>query len=421
MNAVSSNSDALGASGSSRPRESPNRSLSPVLRLWRARVNARLDLVPHPYDEPHASAPGPNNDRILVFGAGLAVGWGVTTHGLALPGFLARALTSLTGRGTDVDVAAGSDKRLKSALPQLQALPLWRYDTIVIVLGVNEALELASLTRWRRDLSAVLSTLSQTVGIPVVIAGIQTIRSIPIYDSAFGGIADAHATALNRVSAVVCAGAPQGIFVPLTDLVFPPSNRHRVPGNYAEYARALATAMMPALDARRHLPGDPHRPFPYDQDQAEADRQGAVDVLDLSKAVLTPTIERLLGITQTSLQAQAAGLTVLDGSTQRIRGTAWSTLVELPRLGSFCDTTIRQRGGMVVPDALEDERFRDYTLVVGDPHIRFYAGYPLESISGERIGALCVFDTEPHAADEGDLARLRDLALLVQRELRGYR
>ncbi|WP_336493072.1 hypothetical protein, partial [Methylobacterium nigriterrae] len=88
------------------------------------------------------------------------VGWGVTTHGLALPGFLARALTSLTGRGTDVDVVASPDKRLKNALRELQALPLWRYDAIVVVLGVNEALELASLKKWRRNLSSTLSTLA---------------------------------------------------------------------------------------------------------------------------------------------------------------------------------------------------------------------------------------------------------------------
>ena len=421
MDAASARSDALGTSGSLHPSESPNRGLAPLLRLWRARVSTRLELVPRPDDEPHTSAPGPNSDRILVFGGGLAVGWGVTTHGLALPGFLARALTSLTGRGTDVDIVASPDKRLKNALRELEALPLWRYDAIVIVLGVNEALELASLKKWRRNLSAILSTVAQTVGVPVVMAGIQTIRSIPIYDSAFGGIADAQASALNRVSAEVCAEASQSIFVPLSDLAFPPSDRHRVPGDYAESARMLATAMLPALDARRHSSDDPHRPFPHDHDRAEADRQDAVDALDLSQVLVTPAIERLLNIAQTSFQVPAAGLTVLDGGTQRIRGTAWPSLVELPRVGSFCDTTIRQRGGMVVPDALKDERFCDYTLVVDYPHIRFYAGYPLESLRGERIGALCVFDTEPHPADDADLARLRDLALLVQRELREYR
>jgi GAF domain-containing protein len=113
-----------------------------------------------------------------------------------------------------------------------------------------------------------------------------------------------------------------------------------------------------------------------------------------------------------------AVLTVLDHDKQLIRTSTRTPITELPRAGSFCDTTIRLRGGMVVPDALDDERFRDYPLVAGDPAFRYYAGFPIESPSGERIGALCVFDPEPREADEADLTRLRDLALMVQRRLR---
>jgi GAF domain-containing protein len=56
--------------------------------------------------------------------------------------------------------------------------------------------------------------------------------------------------------------------------------------------------------------------------------------------------------------------------------------------------------------------------VQGDPLIRFYAGFPIESPSGERIGSLCVFDPKPRSLAEVDQVLLRELALLVQRELR---
>ena len=72
---------------------------------------------------------------------------------------------------------------------------------------------------------------------------------------------------------------------------------------------------------------------------------------------------------------------------------------------------------MVVPDAFADERFRDNPFVHGEPHFRFYAGFPVESPSGERIGALCVFDLEPRPASDVDLVLLRELAIMVQSEL----
>ncbi|MFM7348667.1 MAG: PAS domain S-box protein, partial [Erythrobacter sp.] len=68
------------------------------------------------------------------------------------------------------------------------------------------------------------------------------------------------------------------------------------------------------------------------------------------------------------------------------------------RSHSFCIHTIAGEGVMVVTDARLDPRFRDNPLVTGEPHIRFYAGAPLELKSGHRIGTLCVIDPAPRPA-----------------------
>jgi GAF domain-containing protein len=51
--------------------------------------------------------------------------------------------------------------------------------------------------------------------------------------------------------------------------------------------------------------------------------------------------------------------------------------------------------------------------------VRFYAGHPIQSIGGHRIGVLCVYDTRPHRLLDDDVDALRDLALLTEARVVG--
>ena len=51
---------------------------------------------------------------------------------------------------------------------------------------------------------------------------------------------------------------------------------------------------------------------------------------------------------------------------------------------------------MVINDTLADARFSQNPYVTGGPKIRFYAGYPLITHDGHRLGALCVMHIKPH-------------------------
>jgi GAF domain-containing protein len=76
---------------------------------------------------------------------------------------------------------------------------------------------------------------------------------------------------------------------------------------------------------------------------------------------------------------------------------------------------------MIVADALQDARFADNPLVINEPRIRFYAGYPLILDDGSCIGTLCLLDTRPRSLDGTNLERLHDLADIVLQEFRGMK
>jgi diguanylate cyclase (GGDEF)-like protein len=84
---------------------------------------------------------------------------------------------------------------------------------------------------------------------------------------------------------------------------------------------------------------------------------------------------------------------------------------------SFCAHTILGEGILQVFDASKDSRFLDNPYVVGEPHIRFYAGYPIRGPQGSNLGGICVFDELPRVLTEEENSHLRDLALMVEQEI----
>jgi GAF domain-containing protein len=88
---------------------------------------------------------------------------------------------------------------------------------------------------------------------------------------------------------------------------------------------------------------------------------------------------------------------------------------------AFCAYAIHADAVFVIPDAMADVRFADNPLVVGAPHIRAYAGAPLRTSDGFRLGTLCAIDRRPRAFTEEQLAMLSDLAHVVVGEMEQQR
>jgi GAF domain-containing protein len=154
-------------------------------------------------------------------------------------------------------------------------------------------------------------------------------------------------------------------------------------------------------------------PLPPDEGRRLATLH-ALDILD------TPPEARFDRYTELARQATDTPIslvTLVDAERQWFKSHAGFDATESPRDESMCAHAILGDDVMVVPDALEDERFADNPAVTGPARIRFYAGVPLILDDGSHVGTLCVGDHRPRLLDEHQLDELRRLAALVVAEL----
>lgn len=119
-------------------------------------------------------------------------------------------------------------------------------------------------------------------------------------------------------------------------------------------------------------------------------------------------------------QTPMATISLIDRERQWFKSRIGIPVCETKRDVAFCDYTIRGDQLFLVPDALEDDRFKKNPLVLKEPRIRFYAGAPLIHSSGAAIGALCVMDHQPRELTEDQQHSLKVLSrqVMVQMEMR---
>ena len=112
-----------------------------------------------------------------------------------------------------------------------------------------------------------------------------------------------------------------------------------------------------------------------------------------------------------------AMLSLVDDHRQWFKSKLGVQVHETPRESSICAHAIQQDDLFIVPDTLQDPRFRENPLVIQEPGIRFYAGAPLINEDGFALGTLCVVDREPRELDAEQKNALGALGRLALRQM----
>ena len=128
----------------------------------------------------------------------------------------------------------------------------------------------------------------------------------------------------------------------------------------------------------------------------EAQRTALIRRYDLAGYRDSGCLDDLTGFAAELCGTPVALVSLVEEESQQFLSALGFEERQTPRNTSFCaHAMVAGETVMVVPDARLDPRFADFPLVVGPPHIRFYAGARLLSHEGVPLGAICVISPEP--------------------------
>jgi diguanylate cyclase (GGDEF)-like protein/PAS domain S-box-containing protein len=155
-------------------------------------------------------------------------------------------------------------------------------------------------------------------------------------------------------------------------------------------------------------------PAPYPMPSNEAERLKALAEYHLMDTPPEEDFDRLTGLASRLFNVPIVTISLLDYDRLFSKANVGFDFREISREVSFSTYVIMHDDILVVPDTTQDPRFSSNPMVLGPPFARFYAGIPLVTPFGEKIGALSLIDTKPRSdfAIE-DRKNLTDIAALV--------
>lgn len=156
----------------------------------------------------------------------------------------------------------------------------------------------------------------------------------------------------------------------------------------------------------------------------EPERLATLQSTDLLDSIPEERFDRITRLAKAMFKVPVSLVSLVDEDRQWFKSNqGLPGATETPRDHAFCAHAILQDDIMVIPDALQDERFADNPLVEGSPNVRFYAGCPIKVASCEggnnkmSIGTLCLIDSKPRDLSEDERRALKDFGTMIEQEI----
>ncbi|ROS52583.1 GAF domain-containing protein [Frigoribacterium sp. PhB24] len=227
--------------------------LRPAMRLFYLWTLSRSRHVPSPRGRPTYRADSPDPDTVLLIGTGPTHGFGVTSHEQALTGQIAKETSKSTGRACSVDYIGDEMMNAGSARSWIGDHDLSLYDTVVVMLGLNDAVMLTPLDGWQRDVSGLVTDVTRRVHptARIVLVGVQPVRSVTRFDNPFGSVAERHAARMNEITERIASQHPSTSYFRLPAGELQPGRPHGCETMYRQWGAVVADRVAPTLDVVR--------------------------------------------------------------------------------------------------------------------------------------------------------------------------
>lgn len=139
----------------------------------------------------------------------------------------------------------------------------------------------------------------------------------------------------------------------------------------------------------------------------EAARLSALKGLEILDTPEEEMFDEITKLASMICDAPISLVSLIDETRQWFKSHHGLKARETPRSLAFCSHAILGDELFVIPNAKNDNRFKNNPLVNGEPNVIFYAGIPLALDDQIKLGTLCVIDNKPRELDDEQLQMLR--------------